>query len=127
MSWADKFNLMNEFNLLRIACAVFFIPHIIGKFTVPATLEFFVKAGFKPPATWMYIAGAIETVLTIGLLFGIYLQYVAFIAFIHLLVAGGATYKLTKSWIWVIGGIEYCVFWAICCLVVSMHAAHAGG
>ena len=84
MSLADKFNLLNEFNILRIICAVFFIPHIVGKITVPATLEFFVKAGFKPPATWMYIAGAIETVLCIGLFFGIYLQYVAFIAFIHL-------------------------------------------
>jgi len=126
MSFADKFNLFNEFNILRIACAVFFIPHIIGKITVPATLEFFVKAGFKPPATWMYIEGTIETFLCIGLFFGIYLQYVAFIAFIHLLVAAAATYKVTKSWIWVIGGIEYCVFWAICCLVVAMHAYHAG-
>ena len=69
MSLADKFNLLNEFNILRIICAVFFIPHIVGKITVPATLEFFVKAGFKPPATWMYIAGAIETVLCIGLVF----------------------------------------------------------
>ena len=60
MSLADKFNLFNAFNILRITCAVFFIPHIIGKFTVPATLEFFVKAGFKPPATWMYIAGTVE-------------------------------------------------------------------
>jgi putative oxidoreductase len=122
MSWADKFNLLNEFNLLRIICGLFFIPHIVGKITVPATLEFFVKAGFKPAATWMYIAGAIETVLTIGLVFDIYTQYVALIAFIHLLVAAAATYKVTRSWIWVIGGIEYCVFWALCCLVVAMHA-----
>ena len=76
MSLADKFNLFNEFNILRITCAVFFIPHIIGKITVPATLDFFVKAGFRPPATWMYIAGTIETILCIGLFFGIYLQYV---------------------------------------------------
>ena len=74
MSLADKFNLLNEFNILRIICALFFIPHIVGKFTVPATLEFFVKAGFKPPATWMYIAGTIETILCIGLFFGIYLH-----------------------------------------------------
>jgi putative oxidoreductase len=126
MSLADKFNLLDGFNILRIICALFFIPHIIGKITVPATLEFFVKAGFKPPATWMYIAGAIETVLCIGLFFGIYLQYVAFIAFIHLLVAAAATYKVTKSWIWVIGGVEYCIFWAICCLVVAIHAHNAG-
>ncbi len=49
MSLADKFNLLNEFNILRIICALFFIPHIIGKITVPATLDFFVEAGFKPP------------------------------------------------------------------------------
>ena len=121
MSWADKFNLLEPFNLLRIVCALFFIPHIVGKITVPATLEFFKKAGFKPPATWMYIAGAIETVLTIGLFFDIYTRYVAAIAFIHLLVAGAATYKVTRSWIWVIGGIEYCVFWALCCLVLVLH------
>ena len=42
-----------------------------------------------------------------------------FIAFIHLLVAAAATYKVTKCWIWVIGGVEYCIFWAICCLVVA--------
>src|SRR5262249_60896501 len=49
MSLADKFNLLDGFNILRIACAVFLIPHIIGKITVPATLEFFVNAGFRPP------------------------------------------------------------------------------
>ena len=80
MSFADKFNLFNEFNILRMTCAVFFIPHIIGIFTVPATLEFFVKAGFKPPATWMYIAAAIEILLSIGLVFGIYTPYVAAVA-----------------------------------------------
>ena len=120
MSFADKFNLFNEFNILRITCAVFFIPHIIGKFTVPATLEFFVKAGFKPPATWMYIAGAIETVLTFFLLFDIYTPYVAVIAASHLFVAAAATYKVTKKWIWVIGGIEYCVFWMLTCIALAM-------
>ena len=51
----------------------------------------------------MYIAGAIETLLTIGLFFGIYTPYVGFIAFIHLLVAAAATDPVTKCWIWVIG------------------------
>jgi putative oxidoreductase len=124
MSLADKFNLLNEFNILRIACALFFIPHIVGKITVPATLKFFVNAGFKPAKFWMTVSGAIETVLCIALFFGIYTAYAGFIAFIHLLVAAAATYKLTKSWIWVIGGVEFCVFWAICCLVVAMHAYH---
>ena len=121
MSYADKFNLLNAFNLLRIVCGAFFIPHIVAKVTVPATLEFFVVAGFKPPALWMYIAGAIETVLTIGLVLGILTPYVAAIAVVHLLVAAVATYKVKRCWIWVIGGVEYCIFWALCCLVVAMH------
>jgi len=25
------------------------------------------------------------------------------------------------KWLWNIGGYEYCVFWAICCIVVAMH------
>jgi putative oxidoreductase len=127
MSLADKFNLLNEFNILRLICGLFFIPHIVGKITVPATLEFFVVAGFKPPRAWMILSGVIETILTVGLVFGIYTAYVAFIAFLHLLVAAVATYKVKNCWIWVIGGVEYCVFWAICCLVVAMHAYHMGG
>ena len=95
---------------------------------MPATLGFFVKAGFKPPATWMYISGAIETVLTDRPACSASTPNMSpVIAFIHLLVAAAATYKVTKSWIWVIGGIEYCVFWAICCLVVAMHAYHTAG
>ena len=120
MSWADKFNLLNGVVVLRLICALFFIPHVVGKFTEPATLGFFTKAGFQPPATWMYIAGAIETVLTIALFFDIYTHYVALIAAFHLFVAGAATYKVTKKWIWVIGGIEYCAFWSLACIVLAM-------
>lgn len=126
MAWADKFNLLNEFNILRIICALFFIPHLFGKFTVPQTLQFYVDVGFKPPKFWMYLAGAIEVVLIVTILFDIYTAFFAFLAFIHLLVAAAATYKLTRCWIWVIGGIEFCMFWALCCLVVAMHAYHTG-
>lgn len=67
----------------------------------------------------MYLAGAIEAVLYIGLVFGIYTQIAGALGFIHLLVA--AICKLTGKWIWAIGGIEFCVFWALCCLMVAMH------
>jgi putative oxidoreductase len=120
MSWADKFNLLDGTVILRLTCALHFIPHVVGKFTEPATLNFFKAAKFNPPATWMYIAGAIETVLTFLLLFDIYTPYVAVVAAFHLSVAGAATYKVTKKWIWVIGGIEYCVFWMLCCIALAM-------
>ena len=120
MSWADKFNLLNGIVILRLTIALHFIPHVVGKFTEPATLGFFKAAKFNPPETWMYVAGSIETVLTIALVLGIYTPYVALIAAFHLFVAGAATYKVTKKWIWVIGGIEYCVFWMLTCVVLAM-------
>ena len=124
MSWADKFNLLNAVVILRLMCGLFFIPHVVGKFTEPATLNFFKAAGFQPPATWMYTAGAIETVLTIALVLDIYTPYVALVAAFHLFVAGAATYKVTKKWIWVIGGIEYCAFWMLACIVLAMLTWH---
>jgi putative oxidoreductase len=118
----ENFDLANAFNILRIVCGAFFIPHIVGKFFVPAALGFFIAAGFRPPAFWMYLAGAIETVLAVGLILGIYTQYVAAIAAIHLLVAAVAVWRVSKGkWLWNIGGYEYCVFWALCCVVVAMH------
>ena len=97
------------------------MPHLYAKFFVPEALGFFVAAGFKPPAVWMYIACAVETVLAIGLVFGILTPYVAAIACIHLLVAAAAVYKVTKGkWLWNIGGNEYCVFWAVACLALAM-------
>ena len=121
-SLAHNLNLMNEFNILRIICGAFFIPHIYAKFFVPEALGFFVAAGFKPPKAWMYVACVIEVVLTIGLIFGVFTVYVAAVAAIHLLVAAIGVWKVTGGkWLWKIGGFEYCLFWAICCAVVAMH------
>jgi putative oxidoreductase len=121
MSFADKFNLLNEFNILRIICGAFLIPHIYAKFFVPAALGFFVAAKFKPPAFWMYTACVIETVLAIGLILGVYTSILAWVAAFHLSVAAIGVYRVTGKWLWNIGGYEYCLFWALCCVVVAMH------
>lgn len=119
---AENFNLLNEFNILRIICGAFFIPHVYAKLFVPEALGFFVAAKFKPPAVWMTIAFVIETVLAICLIFGIYTSYAASVAAVHMGVAGAAVYRVTGGkWLWNIGGYEYCLFWAICCVVVAMH------
>jgi putative oxidoreductase len=116
----QNFDLTNGVVVLRLICGLFFIPHIVAKFTEPATLNFFKAAKFNPPAAWMYVAGVIETVLTIGLVFAIYTPYVAAIAAIHLFVAAAATFKVTRKWIWVVGGFEYCLFWMLACVALAM-------
>ena len=122
MSFADKFNLLNEFNILRLICGAFLIPHIYAKFFVPEALGFFVAAKFKPPKFWLYLSCVIEVVLAVGLILGIYTSTVAWVAALHLGVAAVAVYRVTGGkWLWNIGGYEYCLFWAICCVIVAMH------
>ena len=117
----DNFNLLNEFNILRIMCALFFVPHIIGKYTEPKALELFGAFGFKPPKVWLNTALVIEILLTITLFFAIYTRIAATIAAIHLTIAGGATYRHNRKWMCHIGGAEYCFFWALASVVVAMH------
>ncbi|MBI3436387.1 MAG: DoxX family protein [Proteobacteria bacterium] len=117
-----SFNLTDEFNILRIICGAFFIPHLYAKFFVPEALGFFVAAGFKPPRVWMYLACAVETALAIALIGDFYTRPLAAVAAVHLLVASAAVWRVTGGkWLWNIGGYEYCLFWAICCAVVAMH------
>jgi putative oxidoreductase len=119
---AANFDLTNEFNILRLICGLFFIPHIYAKFFVPEALGFFKAAKFNPPAAWMYGACVIESFLAFGLIFAILPFYAGVLACIHLLVAGYSVHRVTQGkWLWNIGGCEYCLFWAICCLVVAMH------
>jgi uncharacterized membrane protein YphA (DoxX/SURF4 family) len=121
-SLAQSFDLTNEFNILRLICGLFFIPHIYAKFFVPEALGFFKAAKLNPPAVWMYTACVIETLLAIGLIFAILPFYAGIIGCVHLLFAGYQVHKVTEGkWLWNIGGCEYCLFWAICCLVVAMH------
>jgi len=117
----QNFDLTQGINILRLICGLFFIPHIYAKFFVPEALGFFVAAKFKPPAFWMYTACVIETFLAIGLIFAVLPGFAAAIACIHMLVAAAGVYKVTGKWLWNIGGLEYCLFWAICCLIVAMH------
>jgi len=120
--YMQNFDLTNGFNILRLICGLFFIPHIYAKFYVPEALGFFVAAKFNPPKTWMYISCVIEVLITIGLIFAIYPFIAGVLGFVHLLVAAAAIWKVSKGkWLWNIGGYEYCLFWAICCLIIAMN------
>jgi hypothetical protein len=69
----------------------------------------------------MYISCVIEVFITIGLIFAIYPFIAGALGFIHLLIATVAVWRVTGKYLWNIGGYEYCLFWAICCLIVAMH------
>lgn len=122
MSLPQSFDLTNEFNILRLICGLYFIPHIYAAFAVPQAIDVFVKNGFKPPTFWLYASAAIEVVLAIGLILGIYTHLIAVIAATHLSVAAFAVYRLSDGkWLWNIGGCEFPVFWAIACIAVAIH------
>lgn len=118
-----NFDLTNGLTILRIICGAFFIPHIYAKFFVPEALGFFVAAKFNPPKFWMYVACVIETALAVCLILGIFTFYTAIVAALHLAVAAVAVHRVSGGkWLWNIGGSEFCVFWAICCVIVAMES-----
>ena len=119
----QNFNLTDPFNILRIICGVFFLPHLVAKFTQQQyALDFFQKVRFLPPKAWLYTAFVVEIVVSPGLIFGIYTRYLALLAAAFLFVAAFGVYRFTEGkWLWNLGGYEYPLFWGICCIVVAMH------
>jgi putative oxidoreductase len=121
LQYLQNFDLTNQMNILRLICGLFFVPHIYAKFFVPEALGFFVASGLKPAKVWLYAACVIETIVAAGLIFVVFPLLAALLACLHLLTALFFVWKVTKGkWLWNIGGCEYCLFWAICCLIVAM-------
>jgi putative oxidoreductase len=120
----QSFDLTNGFNVLRIACGLFLVPHLFVKFRNQDFVKgFMANAGLHPPVVWLYGAFAVEIVATIGLVFDIYTVYAALLTGVFLLVAAYASWRVSKGkWMWNFGGAEYPLFWAICCFVVALSA-----
>ena len=119
------FDVTNGYAVLRVLCGVFFIPHVVGKISArQASVGFFKLAGFNPPQFWSYAAMAIEIVLAVCLVFGILPVYAAYLGCIYLLIAAAANFRVSRKWLWHIGGSEWPVFWALCCAVVGYYGSH---
>jgi putative oxidoreductase len=123
----QNFDLTNEFNILRIVCGLFLIPHALGKIDGggfnPFVLDFFTKAGFHPPELWVGLALLAEAVSALGLILGLCSRWAAVLAGVVLAIAAGSLHIVGGglSWIWIRGGYEYPVFWSITCFVVALH------
>lgn len=119
----ENFDLTNEFNILRIICGAFFIPHITGKFLKREfTFDFFTKVGLNPPAPYVYLCLALEVPAALGLILGIYTTYAALLGVIVLASATIAVMRISSfEWFWNFGGFEYPLFWMIACMVVALH------
>lgn len=122
--FGQSFDLTNGFNLLRIACGLFLVPHLFVKFRNQDFVKGFMRqAGLNPPVVWLYAAFVVEILAGIGLVFDIYTPVVAVLAGAFLLVAAWASFKVSGGkWIWNFGGAEFPLFWAICCFVVALES-----
>lgn len=123
MSFYQNFDLTNEFNILRLICGLFLLPHLYAK---ASNLEFTYKIyeDFRlyPPKAWVFACMTIEIICAIGMVFAIQTRYVAMVEAVFLFVAAWAVWRHSGGkWLWQTGGYEYCLFWAICCVVVAMH------
>jgi putative oxidoreductase len=123
MSLYQSFDLTNEFNILRLICGLFLLPHLYAKASnLELTEKIYRDFRLHPPRAWIFACIAVEIVCSIGMIFAIYTRYVAALEAVFLLVAAWAVWRYSQGkWLWNIGGFEYCLFWSICCIVVAMH------
>lgn len=122
---ADSFDITDPAALLRLICALFFIPHMYFKVVgnPPPAIKTFIDAGYPKPLLFVKFALVVELITFTLLFLNIYTQYVALMAAGMLSVAAISVFFAngkTWVWIWAKGGKEFCVFWALCCVVVSM-------
>ena len=119
------FDLTNGYDVLRMLCGAFLVPHVIGKLSArEASVAFFKQAGWSPPQLWSYAAMAIEVVLAACLLLDLLMPYAAYAGANYLLVAAAANFTISRKWLWHIGGSEWPVFWALCCAIVGYFGQH---
>lgn len=121
----ESFAFSNGAVLLRIICALFFVPHMYFKAfgNPPPASGFFVAAGYPKPLFVMRLALVVELFASSLLLLNIYTQYVALLCAAMLVVAAvSIVFERGKKfvWLWPKGGMEYAVFWGLCCVAVSM-------
>jgi putative oxidoreductase len=117
----NRLDPYNALDWLRLLCGGFLIPHAWAKVTSPGPRQFFEAAGFPHPGVFMYGAFGIELLTAVLLILGIWRQEAAALAGVFLLVASVATLKVSKGkWLWMIGGCEYPLFWALCCFILAM-------
>lgn len=84
---------------------------------------FFEAAGYAPANLWVIFAALSELGVGVALILGIATHLSALGAVAILLLALVSLVKVAGfGWYWNTGGIEYLVFWIICCLLVAQHA-----
>lgn len=119
----QSFDLTNEFNILRLICGLFLLPHLYAKASdLPFAYRLYEDNRLYPPKAWVFACMAIEIVCAIGMVFAIETRYVAALEAVFLVGAAFVVWRHSGGkWLWMTGGYEYCLFWAIVCGVVAMH------
>jgi putative oxidoreductase len=108
-------------DILRLACGLFFLPHLVLKFVFfNDTVAFFRRAGFSNPRIWICLDASAEVIAATMLISNVYARWGAYIAATLLLVAAISIWRANgRKWRWNRGGPEYPLFWAVMCLVVA--------
>ncbi len=114
---------------LRLLCGLFFLPHVIGDAThAQAAIRFYDTLHLLPGIVLFVMAIIVECIATFAILLDFATPWAALLAAAYLGTAAAAVaWKGGGHWLWNKGGVEYLVFWSLCCLVVAWTAGAFDG
>lgn len=117
MLWLES---LTRWDVLRLMCGAFFLPHLAAKIFHPEGPKGFFTAAGLPPVLFLRLGILVEIAFAAALLLNFYARQAALGAAAFMLIACLAVLKVTKGeWLWNKGGCEYTVFWGLCCLIVA--------
>jgi len=120
-----EFHAMDGRILVRLICGLFLFPHFYHKlthFNDEALRSDYEKSGWKPPAFFMGVNMAIESICGILLIIGFQVKWAALVVAALMFAAAGSVPRYNPkgfAWVWAAGGIEYCVFWGLICIALA--------
>ena len=70
MNFLQIFDLTNEFNILRLICGLFLLPHLFAKVTdLPFTYKIYDDYRLYPVKLWVFACITVEVICSIGMVF----------------------------------------------------------
>ena len=115
---------LSPISCLRLLSGVFLIPHLLWDLRNPSEgAKIYKDAGIGFGFLLFPTSVIIETWIIISFLFDVVSRLTAVLAVLYFAIAAAVIWKLTRKWLWNFKGVEFLLFWSLCCVLIAIYGA----